>query len=314
MSAKNNENSSYFVSYLKGFAMGIADSVPGISGGTIALILGVYERLITALSNLRPSNLLEIAKYLKKRRIKALNNYLKQIDAYFLLSLGLGIITAVITLLNLISYLLLEYPVLVYGFFYGLITISAFLILRNIELNQSKLIISGIAGFILSFTISGISTINSQTSMLMIFIAGLLAVSAKILPGISGSLILLMIGQYHYMVDALSQFTRTLYTSVRSFDALPVLESSTPVIIFLAGSLTGLFTIVHVVKKLLSKYRKTTLTFLLGMVIGSLRAPIEQARNETALQFQQILPEFLTAALIGTITIIIIDKTVGLQK
>lgn len=302
--------------YLKGFAMGVADAIPGVSGGTIALILGIYERMINAITSVSLSKINEMFHKFIKLDFKGLNQSFKDLEFYFLLALATGILSAVILVLRGINYLLGAYPVWVYGFFFGLIGVSAVMLMGEIEFTSLRLVIIGFLGFGMSFIVSGYTATNLGNELPWIFLAGLLAVSAKILPGISGSLILIILGQYEYMTQVLSEFTDSILNFFVSGDFNLVLENFVPVFVFMTGSLFGLFTIAHFVKQLLEKDKLATMVFLTSMVLGSLRAPIAQLNEVLSVRgttWFAILPEFIFTALMGVTIVLAIDYFVGIE-
>lgn len=293
--------------------MGIADSIPGVSGGTIALILGIYERVIKAITELKPSQIASVSKAALQRDTKKLNNHFKTLEIYFLLSLGLGIISAVLLVLNIVDYLLEVYPVLVYGFFFGLIGISVLLIGRSLDINSRNKVLVGLTGFMISLTITGLAVSTLGHTLPILFFSGLLAVSAKVLPGISGALILLMLGQYSYMTSTLSDFTQAILDIPSQGFAGSFVDSGVSVAVFFLGALTGLFTIAHFVKYFLERNRGLTMVFLVGLMAGSLRAPIEQVSLAQSQNFSNILPEFITVALLGALAMYVLDYVSGVE-
>lgn len=293
--------------------MGVADSIPGVSGGTIALILGIYERIIKAITQLKLSQVTNISKSVFQRDTKKLSNQFRSLELYFLLSLGFGIISAVLLVLNLVDYLLEAYPVLVYGFFFGLIGISVLLIGRSLNIDSGNKILAGFTGVLISLSVTGIAVSAFGHSLPVLFVSGLLAVSAKVLPGISGALILLILGQYSYMTSALSDFTQVVLEIPRQGFTNASTESVLPIIVFMLGSLTGLFTIAHIVKRFLEKNRELTMIFLVGLMAGSLRAPIEQVSQAQNEGLSNIFPEFVAIALLGGLTMYVLDYISGVE-
>ena len=237
---------------LKGLAMGMAEVVPGVSGGTIAFITGIYERLINAIKSISS---LPVG-VLKREGLKGLWKY---IDGNFLLTLGIGMIIGVLIGVFGISYLLEKYPPLIWGFFFGLIIGSAFYIGRQVQTWTFREVIFLIIGITVAYLITIMSPAEGTEHLLFVFIAGAIAISALILPGISGSFILLLMGMYtlilHTVKDMLSHQTphSVLITSV-----------------FILGCLTGLFLFSNVLSWTFKNYRYTTLALLTGFMIGSL--------------------------------------------
>jgi putative membrane protein len=236
---------SYLITYFKGMLMGIADVVPGVSGGTIALITGIYQRLINSIAAADMSAL----KLLMRGQIK---KTWQHIDGWFLVAVFGGILSAIFLFAGLIKKLLLDYPVLTWSFFFGLIIASALLLLVA---NQSKhiihwlLLLFGIAlGFVLSTTNLG----TLPDGFIGIFIAGCIAICAMILPGISGSLILILLGKYQTILFAVHEH-----------------EWST-LLIFSLGCLLGLMLFSRLLKWLLARHYTATIFTLAGLMVGTL--------------------------------------------
>ncbi|MDR2410954.1 MAG: DUF368 domain-containing protein [Bacteroidales bacterium] len=232
--------------YLKGVGMGAADVIPGVSGGTIAFITGIYERLIQAIKNVNWRNL----KLLCTGKIK---DFWKNVDGTFLLCLILGIVTSFVVFAHIITQLLDSYPILVMSFFFGLILASTFFVGKAVEWTW-KTVLSFILAMIVAFCIT--SPENAPASFIdsywFIFLCGAVAICAMILPGISGSFILLLLGQYYFMMNAL-----------KNFDILVLL-------IFTAGALVGIVSFSNVLSWLFKHFKMITLSALAGFMFGSL--------------------------------------------
>lgn len=225
--------------------MGAADVVPGVSGGTVAFITGIYEELINSLKSID----LDALRLLGSFRI---GEFWNKINGSFLLVLLAGVATSLISLAKLMTYLLTYHPILLWAFFFGLILISAPLILREIHKWTLTTVISLIAGIVISYFITILSPAETPTNYLFIFFCGALAICAMILPGISGAFILLLIGKYEYMIKAL-------------------LEINIPVILtFISGCLAGLLGFSRFLSWILRDYRFPTLALLAGFMIGAL--------------------------------------------
>jgi len=244
--------------------MGLADIVPGVSGGTIALITGIYERLIFAIKSIDP----RIVLYALKFDSKQFKEKIDDIDFALLVPLALGITSAFLAAARIIDYALRFYPAYTYSFFFGLILFSATLVYRRIskEDHSYQLLISAIAGCLFAVWLVGINYVGLVHHPLMIFISGLIAICAMILPGISGSFILLLLGQYHFLLGELKSFN------------LPILS------IFIFGAIIGLVTFSRILSYLFKNYESSTLAFLTGLMIGALRKPLEEVIFVTELQ------------------------------
>lgn len=258
---KTKENTNYLKLYLKGILMGISDLIPGISGGTIAFITGIYERLIYSIKQITPTNYLNLLKFAFTSKTK-FKNQLKELEIFFLLTLFAGIFSAILIGSHLISYLLENYFTLIIAFFVGLILASTKIIYDDIEEKSKKqgLIYSLIGIFsgaiIFFFSPSEIS----NPSIPYIILSGFLAIFALFLPGISGSLILLILGTYRYIIDSIKNIT-----------------SEYPTLLFFGiGAIIGAYTISRVVTYLFKNYKTKTLYFLIGLVIGATAVPIRE--------------------------------------
>ena len=235
----------YVLLFLKGLAMGGADVVPGVSGGTIAFISGIYEELLESIKAVNIPNL----KLLLKGEFKA---FWKAINGNFLLVLFSGILVSVKSLASLLIYLKETYPIQLWSFFWGLIMISAVVVLRQINQWRWPVILSGIIGIFIAFFITSTTPAQTSDSYLMIILSGVLGISAMILPGISGAFILLILGKYEFILTALSELDLVV------------------VGLFLLGCLIGLVSFVRIISWLLSKYHNAAVALLAGFMMGSL--------------------------------------------
>ena len=242
-----------FLIFLRGLFMGSADIVPGVSGGTIALITGIYERLIYAISRIRFSFLKPLVKAdfsdFKEKLVE-------EIDFELFIPLFLGIGIAFITLAKVISYLLDTQTAYTFSFFLGLILASAYILYTKLENINLKLIIITIIGIILSYIFVGLNPIATNHSLIVIFISGLIAICAMILPGISGSFLLLLLGQYQYMLNALNS------------------RNIIEILVFIIGAAIGILGFSKLLNYLLERYESATMAFLIGIMVGTLRLPI----------------------------------------
>ncbi|MBF4489227.1 DUF368 domain-containing protein [Psychrobacter sp. N25K4-3-2] len=235
--------------YFKGMAMGAADIVPGVSGGTIALIAGIYERLINALSSIGP-HLWQI--FRQEGGIKGLVAVWRQVDATFLLCLLLGIATSFLTLAGMIKHLLDNEPLLIWSFFLGLVVATVFILLSEIKRWNIGRAVLFIIGIVTAVTISSLPLLTTTPSLPYLFFAGAIAICAMILPGISGSFILLLMGAYDTVLEAVHTHDFTIIFTV------------------MAGMATGLLLFTRALKWLLSRYYQATLALLTGFIAGSL--------------------------------------------
>jgi putative membrane protein len=188
----------YFVIGLKGMAMGAADVVPGVSGGTIAFISGIYEELLIAISNVN----LSLLKTLKTSGVKAA---WKQLNGSFLAALFLGIFVSIVSLAKVIKHLLESQPILLWSFFFGLVLASIIYIAKQITDWNFKAFLVLIIGAVIAYFITTLNPlISGNSSSLFVFIAGAIAICAMILPGISGSFILVLLGAYKSVLEAVN--------------------------------------------------------------------------------------------------------------
>ena len=239
--------------FLKGLFMGSADIVPGVSGGTIALITGIYERLIYAISRIRFSFLKPL---LKANFSDFKEKLIEEIDFELFIPLILGIGIAFITLAKVISYLLDTQTAYTFSFFLGLILASAYILYTRLENFNIKLIIISVIGIILSYIFVGLNPIATNHSLVVIFISGLIAICAMILPGISGSFLLLLLGQYQYMLNALNS------------------RNLVEIFVFGIGAVIGILGFSKLLNYLLERYESATMAFLIGIMVGTLRLPV----------------------------------------
>ena len=233
--------------------MGSADIVPGVSGGTIALITGIYERLIYAISSIRFSFLKPL---LKANFSDFKEKLFEEIDFELFIPLILGIGIAFITLAKVISYLLDTQTAYTFSFFLGLILASAYILYTKLENFNFNLIIMSLIGIILSYIFVGLNPIATNHSLIVIFISGLIAICAMILPGISGSFLLLLLGQYQYMLNALNS------------------RNLVEIFVFGIGAVIGILGFSKLLNYLLERYESSTMAFLIGIMLGTLRLPV----------------------------------------
>ena len=226
--------------------MGAADAVPGISGGTIALLLGIYEELISTIGNIN----LSLFKDLKEHGI---NSFWKKINGNFLLSLIIGIGISLVTFVKITAYLFDKHPILIWSFFFGLVLATIYVLYKLIKSWNYINLIFVVATTFISIYISGISIIvDIDIDLIYILICGIIAASAMIIPGISGALILVILGLYPTMINAINNL---------EFDKI---------ITFASGSIIGLLSFSKIIKWMLSINSSLTYSILLGFVIGSL--------------------------------------------
>lgn len=235
----------YLTVTLKGMAMGAADVVPGVSGGTIALISGIYEELLETINSVNFS----VIKTLRKEGIKAAWN---QINGNFLLALILGIGISIASLAKVFKYLLHEYPILVWALFFGLVVASVFLVGKTVKKWNAGSVAGLVIGTAIAFGITILPQGDNSGELWFIFLSGMLAICAMILPGISGSFILVLLGSYGAILTGVSEVNLVLIAT------------------FGAGAVIGLLTFSRVLKWLFNKFHDITIAMMTGFLIGSL--------------------------------------------
>lgn len=250
-----NKFTELLLIFIRGLFMGSADIIPGVSGGTIALITGIYERFVHAIGKIKFS----FVRPLFRGNFSEFKiNLFEEIDFQLFIPLLSGIVIAMFTLSKVIGFLLDIYPAFTFAFFLGLILASSYVLYTHIIYFSPKiLIISGI-GFILSYIFVGLNPIAANHSLPIIFVSGLIAICAMILPGISGAFILLLLDQYHYMLNALN------------------LLNWIEIVIFCIGALIGILGFSKILDYLLQHHEEITILLLIGVMLGTLRIPFEQ--------------------------------------
>ena len=235
-----------FSNALKGFAMGAANVIPGVSGGTIALITGIFSRVIEALNSLMSFS---TWKLLVSGSAK---EFFRKIDGRFLLAVGIGIVLSVFSLAKLMQYTLEQYPVQTWAFFFGMIAASAVVMTAEVKHWKVPYFITIVAGIGLGLLVFNLSPTETTDDLWFIFVCGALAISTMILPGLSGSFVLLLLGKYEYMMNAVTTLN------------WPVL------LVFSIGCVCGLAAFSKLLHWLLSRYEQGTLLLLVGFVLGAL--------------------------------------------
>lgn len=268
---------NYLFVTVKGICMGAADVIPGVSGGTIAFMTGIYEELVGSINSINAT----AVKLLFTGRFK---EFWRHINGNFLLSLIAGIVISILSLARLMTYLLINHPVQTWAFFFGLIIASSIFILKGIGDWKVKDTAMLIFGIILGATVCTLSPAKTPDGLWFIFISGAIAICAMILPGISGSFILLILGKYQYILGTLNKIT--------SGDG--VLMDYTVILVFVIGAVAGILAFSRFLHWLLDNYHRPTLLVLAGFIIGSL-VKVWPWSDMTAVAASQF-PELATAA------------------
>lgn len=235
----------YILIALKGMGMGAADIVPGVSGGTIAFITGIYEELINSIKSVNLSSI----KLLFQFKFK---DFWKAVNGNFLLSLVVGIAISVKSIAGLIQYLLEQKPILIWSFFFGLIVASAIVIAKKITEWKLRSFIALILGIGIAYMVTIVTPAETTNAYWFLFLSGALAICAMILPGISGAFILLLLGKYEFILNALSNLKLDIIATVG------------------IGAAVGLLSFSNLLSWLLNKYHNMTIALLSGFMIGSL--------------------------------------------
>ena len=235
----------YVLLALKGCAMGMADVVPGVSGGTIAFISGIYSELIESIKSFNPTALKLLGRF-------EFRKFWRHINGSFLFSVLLGIGIAIFSLARLMTYLLAHHPIEIWSFFFGLIVASAAFVARDIRKWNLTSLLGLLVGTALAFWITIASPTQTPNDWWFIMLSGAVAICAMILPGISGAFILLLLGKYQYILQAVSEFR------------LGVL------LLFAVGAVAGIISFSHLLSWLLRKHHDLTISLLMGFMVGSL--------------------------------------------
>lgn len=266
--------------FFTGLSMGLADLVPGVSGGTIAFLFGIYEELLYTIKLVTG----KVPKLLLKGRVRKASAL---IPFRFLLPLGLGIVAAIFGLVQVVTYLLDTQPVLVWALFFGLVLGSAYVVSGRITKWNLRRMLLLVLGFFVTFVIVGLPSMNGSAAPLAIFATGAIAITAMILPGISGSLIMVLLGQYKIIINAVAE---------RDFAIL---------VTFAAGAIVGLAVFVRLLSWLLKHYHMAVIAFLIGVMAGSLRRIWPWQITSVNDTVTNILPSFDLALLIAVLLMIL---------
>ena len=241
MKSKRN----YPLLVLKGIGMGAADVIPGVSGGTIAFITGIYEELVGAIRSFDLTALRLLGRF-------DLRGFWRHIHGGFLFSVLAGIAISVFSLAKLMKYLLESYPIFVWSFFFGLIIASSWLVAREVKRWGIGTVVALVAGAVAAYVITVLSPASTPDAWWFIVLSGAVAICAMILPGISGAFILLLLGKYQYIMTAIGELN------------LPV------ILIFAVGAVAGIVSFSHLLSWLLKHWHDCTIAVLMGFMIGSL--------------------------------------------
>jgi len=235
----------YVVIALKGMAMGIAELVPGVSGGTIAFVAGIYEELISSINNISPNTL-------GLWRKEGFKSFWQQLNGSFLIVLFIGMIISIFSFSKIISWLLEHEPIPLWSFFFGLVAASILVVAKAIKKWNFITVLLLLLGAAIPFGVTSLPPSQNTDSLIFLFFSGALAVCAMILPGISGSFILVLLGSYKTVLDAVDE---------KDFEIL---------LIVTAGVIFGLLGFARLLKWMFDHYKNITLAVLTGFILGSL--------------------------------------------
>jgi putative membrane protein len=237
----------------RGICMGAADIVPGVSGGTMAFILGIYEELIDAIRTLgRPHFLEAVFKF----RIK---DVLKILNWEFLLAVATGIFIAIITLSHALESLLVNQPVFLWSFFFGLVLASVLVVSKRVKRWSAQLVVALLLGAAGAYVLVGLVPVQTPNDWWFLIISGAVASCALILPGVSGAFLLVLLGKYQYVLGSVND--------LRAGD----LDAAVPLILVAIGAVVGLVSFTQILGWLFKKYHDLTVSVLIGLMVGSLR-------------------------------------------
>ncbi len=281
-------------------AVGLANIIPGVSGGTIALVTGIFERLINSIKSFGITSL----KLLLKGKFK---EFADKTDLYFLVTLFTGVIFAIVLLAKIFDYLFSQYPVFIWAFFFGLILASVYFVGKTIEKWRFGVVLSFIIGTLIAVMFTFLTPASQNSSFLYLFLCGVVAVCSMILPGLSGSFVLILMGNYQLIaIDAINNRDLNII--------IPVL----------IGAVVGLVAFSHAVSWVFKQFKDQTIATLTGFILGSLgiiwpwKNPIEEMFGEKlkVVGYNYFIPELnsefiiaLAIILIGILSIWILERS-----
>lgn len=275
--------------------MGTADLIPGVSGGTVAFVLGIYEELIDAIRAVVP--------FLRRLVSLRWREALAEFPWRFLLALGMGIGAAVLSMAKFLHWALETYPTYVYALFFGLIVASVYVVRRRVKKWKPHMVLVTALFTAGAYLLVGLRPAQTPEALWFVFLSGMLAICAMILPGVSGAFILVLLGKYQYLLSALIRLD------------LPT------ILVFMAGAAVGIVSFANVLRWLLNRYHDLTIAALIGFMLGALRElwPWKQARlvDFIPVEATDVLPAALTGEVIvalglmalGFVVVIVIERT-----
>ncbi|AAG19472.1 conserved hypothetical protein [Halobacterium salinarum NRC-1] len=290
--------------------MGAADAVPGVSGGTIALIVGIYERLVSALAGLSVADVATVVALVPRLGSRdgraTVAETLRALDVPFLAVLGAGVVSAVVTVASVVDVAYTQYPGLTFAFFFGLIAASVVVLIGEVAVDTPGRIGAALGGFALAFAVSAQATAGTLPDGLAVMVVtGAVAICAMVLPGVSGSLILLTLGKYETMTSAVSTAVDAVAAGALGDAVAPVATLAA----FSLGALAGVLTFARVVQWALAEYRAATVTFLVALMAGALRAPAVRIADATAAWTVGSVAPLVAAGVVGAAAVLVLDAT-----
>lgn len=279
---------------VKGACMGAADVIPGVSGGTIAFIMGIYDQFVGSIASINA----EAVKLLLHGKFK---EFWKHINGSFLLALVIGIGTSVVCLAGLMQMLLADFPIQTWAFFFGLIVASSIFILKGIKGWRVRDGLCLVLGVILGVVVCTLSPTQTPDALWFIFLSGALAICAMILPGISGSFILLILGKYQFIMETITSCVGNVGALMGAEGADKVLfwNSALTLAVFLVGAVVGILSFSKFLHWLLARWNKETLIVLAGFIIGSLVKVWPWSNEEAMMQDDLHIAGAIIFAIIG---------------
>ncbi len=306
MSSRRNGFSEDITNWLRGLCMGAADIVPGVSGGTIALILGHYERLVTAISHI-DRHLIRLA------RARKIGEALQYMDFRFLMGLGIGMVSGMVALASLMHHLLEHQRAYTYAVFFGLILGSSYLVARRLRQWNPSSVLSAIVGAVFAWQICRLQPMHGELTPMTAFLSACVAICAMILPGISGAFVLLLLGIYHPITELLKGMPRGEVSG----------EGIVIVATFILGCLVGLLAFSRLLKWLLKHKHDGTMAFLVGLMLGALYKvwPFQVVTADTVelpfkeQRFDPVWPAASQASWVGVLIlgVLALLATIGLE-
>lgn len=228
-------------------------------------------------------------------------------DVPFLLVLGTGVGTAVVLMAQLIEAAFAAYPAVLNAFFFGLIAASAVVIYRITDVDTPGRIGALLAGALIAFLVTGAAEAGGRTSLVLLFVAGAIAISAMVLPGISGSALLYVLGLYQYLIGVLGEFIDAVIALPGGGPIDAVADPGVPIVVFLTGATIGLLTMARVVKRALERNRMATLGFLVGLMVGALRLPVQQTVDAIEVWTPSLVVAIALATVFGAAVVLAFD-------